>query len=191
MGFLLGAYGKLAAGSRMRSLQARLLRVSSKMRQATRQIDQAKKQLNNQKRADLNMLNAAHMAAKTAAQSYGMGIIGDTSIIDEANRNGIDKLTPEQMTQYNAQMSQLQKYQTQCNSNIDQYFSYQKEQLEQHYETLDDIIMEPLKMEEEVLQQEKETLETQIQIAKNDYDACKEMEKEGAKEMKPNYTGQG
>ena len=38
---------------------------------------------------------------------------------------------------------------------------------------------------------EKESLESQIQLAQQDYEACKEMEKAGAKSLVPNYTGQG
>lgn len=36
MGFLLGAFGKLAAGQRYRSLQARMMRIQSRLRRATR-----------------------------------------------------------------------------------------------------------------------------------------------------------
>ena len=51
--------------------------------------------------------------------------------------------------------------------------------------------MEPLKDEEEMLQTEKDSLESQIQIAQQDYEACKKMEQADAKNLAPNYTGQG
>ena len=48
-----------------------------------------------------------------------------------------------------------------------------------------------LKDLEDDLQTEKDSLESQIQLAQADYDGCKEMEKAGAKNMVPQYTGQG
>ena len=49
--------------------------------------------------------------------------------------------------------------------------------------------VEPLKDEEEELTSEKEMLEGQIQIAKQDYEACQKMEQADAKMLAPNYTG--
>ena len=43
MGFLLGAYGKLMAGKRLRALQARMMSVQSRLRRATRDIEQMEK----------------------------------------------------------------------------------------------------------------------------------------------------
>ena len=52
-------------------------------------------------------------------------------------------------------------------------------------------MLEPLKDEEELLQTEKDSLESQLQIAKGDYESCKQMEQDGAKMLKPDYTGGG
>ena len=40
------------------------------------------------------------------------------------------------------------------------------------------------------LQIEKDNLESQLKIAQADYEANKEMEKQGAQNLKPDYTGQ-
>ena len=70
-------------------------------------------------------------------------------------------------------------------------FSMQKQQIEEKYEALNDLWLEPLKMEEDSLQTEKDSLESQLQIAQQDYEACKKMEQADAKNLAPNYTGQG
>ena len=46
MGFLLGAFGKLAAGQRYRSLQARMMRIQSRLRRATRDAADMEKMIN-------------------------------------------------------------------------------------------------------------------------------------------------
>ena len=63
--------------------------------------------------------------------------------------------------------------------------------LENQMEAQRELQLQPLKDYEDELQTEKDSLETQIQLAQQDYDACKEMEKAGAKNLKPDYTGQG
>ena len=66
-----------------------------------------------------------------------------------------------------------------------------KQQVSNSYEALRETQLEPLKDEEELLQTEKDSLESQIQIAQQDYEACKKMEQADAKNLAPNYTGQG
>ena len=50
MGFLLGAFGKLAAGRRVRQLQAQMMRVQSRLRRATRDVSEMEKQLQRQEK---------------------------------------------------------------------------------------------------------------------------------------------
>ena len=64
MGFLLGAFGKLQAGRRMRDLQARLMRVSTKTRRAQRAVDRITKSLDFQKKTELNGLSMYQQALK-------------------------------------------------------------------------------------------------------------------------------
>jgi hypothetical protein len=50
--------------------------------------------------------------------------------------------------------------------------------------------LQALKDLEEDLQTEKDNLESRLKIAQNEYDAKKEEEKQGAQNLKPDYTGQ-
>jgi hypothetical protein len=90
-----------------------------------------------------------------------------------------------------ALMAQYQSASAMANSNIDTYASFWKQQIEERYEAMNDLMLEPLKMEEDSLQTEKDSLESQLQIAQQDYEACKKMEQADAKNLAPNYTGQG
>ena len=71
----------------------------------------------------------------------------------------------------------------------DMMLAQQKQQIEDYFDNLKETQLEPLRDEEELLQSEKDSLESQIKIATQDYEACKEMEKDGAKQMKPDFTG--
>ena len=73
----------------------------------------------------------------------------------------------------------------------DQMVASMKQQIEDKYEMLREQMLEPIKDEEELLQNEKDSLESQYEMAKQDYTACKQMEKEDAKNMAPSYTGVG
>ena len=74
---------------------------------------------------------------------------------------------------------------------MEAYVAQQKNRIEEYFENLNDTMLEPLKQEEDSLQTEKDSLESQIQLAQADYDACKKMEQADAKNLAPNYTGQG
>ncbi len=67
MGFLLGAYGKLAAGSRYRSLQARMMRIQSKLRRASRDVANMEKMIDRQQK---NMEQGLTLQNSTAKQMY-------------------------------------------------------------------------------------------------------------------------
>ncbi|MDE6138650.1 MAG: hypothetical protein K2F57_04190, partial [Candidatus Gastranaerophilales bacterium] len=86
---------------------------------------------------------------------------------------------------------QFQTAQSQMKANSEMMMTQMKQQIEEKYENLNDALLEPLKMEEDSLQTEKDSLESQIQIAQQDYEACKKMESSDAKNLAPNYTGQG
>ena len=188
MGFLLGAFGKLAAGSRYRSLQARLMRVQSRLRRATRDVADMERMLDRQKKAELNSLTLSSNTMKELAQStlYGscgmaaiMGKLGNVGAIDTSGLSAEEKLS----------LNQYQQGMQQASYNTEQYVAMMKQQIEDKYEYLHDTQLEPLKDEEDSLQLEKDTLESQLQIAKADYKACQKMEQADAQMMKPNYTG--
>ena len=182
MGFLLGAFGKLQAGRRMRDLQARLMRVSTKMRRAQRSVDKITKSLDFQKKTEMNGLTMFQQMTKLGIQNnlatQYPGLAGITSD---------SQLTADQQKEWGQYQQQL----SMANAQAEFMVSMMKQQLEEKYESMNDMLLEPLKMEEESLQTEKDTLESQLQIAQADYEACKKMEQADAKNLAPNYTGQG
>lgn len=206
MSFLLGAFGKLAAGRRVRQLQARMMRVQSKLRRATRQIDTTSKMLETQKKMALNNLsmmqqtasaytgteawvnwfnsqNSQQLDAKWA--TYGQNVLtGAQDLITGGSNGGIDA---NDKLSYSAYQTAVQNSKAQQEMMVAQ----QKNRIEEYFENLNDTMLEPLKMEEDSLQTEKDSLESQIQIAQQDYEACKKMEQSDAKNLAPNYTGQG
>lgn len=189
MGFLLGAFGKLAAGRRVRDLQARLMRVQTKMRRATRSIERTSKALEAQKKAELNGANAMHMMLRNGVQAQLLAENEQFATIFNIKPDADGKLNMPDGTQ--ALMAQYQSASATANSNVDTYVSFWKQQIEERYEAMNDLMLEPLKMEEDSLQTEKDSLESQLQIAQQDYEACKKMEQADAKNLAPNYTGQG
>lgn len=194
MSFLLGAFGKLAAGRRVRDLQARMVRVQSRLRRATRQIETTSKMLESQKKFELNSLSLqsqyGSMFAQNNLQASLLGTLGDagkTLLAGGGTQDFVKGLTQDQQTQwldYQNSMNNLK-------ANNEIYIAQAKMEIESKYENLNDILLEPLKMEEDSLQTEKDSLESQLQIAQADYKACQEMEKSDAKNLAPNYTGGG
>ena len=182
MGFLLGAFGKQTSGSYMRSLQARLMKINSRARRAARDVKHMEDMLNRQQKSMINSLqvqaNTANMIAQQSLQSSMMGSFEGVDLKDSANQ-----------ANYNKAASDFQQALSQVKAQNDIQLAMQKQQIEDYFEMLKETQLEPLKDEEEELQSEKDSLESQIQIAKQDYEACKEMEKDGAKQMKPDFTG--
>lgn len=178
MSFLLGAFGKLSAGRRVRDLQARMMRVQSRLRRATRQCADMEKQLQRQEQMELNSLKSMGMLAKQTAISQLPGYSDLSS----------GSLTGDALAQAQAQFNQGSSGIT---AQFEAQLSFMQQQVSDKYEWLREVQLEPLKMEEDMLQTEKDSLESQIQIAQADYEACKKMESADAKNLAPNYTGQG
>jgi hypothetical protein len=192
MGFLLGAFGKLAAGRRVRQLQAQMMRVQSRLRIATRQSATMSKMLETQKKAELN--NISFMSNMASTMMPGI-IKSNLKISDDQwklfsgmgtfnTENKMDEDTQKLYGSYQNAMSQMK-------ASNEMLVTQMKQQIEDKYENLNETMLEPLKMEEDSLQTEKDSLESQIQIAQADYEACKKMEQADAKNLAPNYTGQG
>lgn len=203
MGFLLGAYGKLAAGSRYRSIQARLMHISAKFRRATRDVANMEKMLDRNMKRDLQNLTLNANATKGMYQQVMYGampkdVLAAQNALAEFQKNpkkadGTASLSNEEIAAYSQQISSWQTTMNQqlstASTNLDQQIAYQKEQIENHYEMLRETMLEPLKDEEDSLQLEKDTLESQKEIALQDYQACQKMEQADAKMLAPNYTG--
>jgi len=201
MGFLLGAFGKLMAGRRVRDLQARMMRVQSKARRTTRQIEKMSKMLETQKKMELNSLAMLQQMANSGMSGAILGALAQQGMVSN-NPNvmallsgGADASSLLNSTSINAQdqafIGQYTQLKTQMASSSEMILAQLKNQIEEKYENMNDIMLEPLKMEEDSLQTEKDSLESQIQIAQADYEACKKMEQADAKNLAPNYTGQG
>ena len=190
MGFLLGAFGKLAAGRRVRQLQAKMMRVQSRLRRATRQIETTSKMIETQKKYALNSLTMQSSMANQLMPGMIMNQMGiDQSLFNKfmgyGGLNNGTGLTDDEKLKF----GEFQNLQNQFKMNNEMANKKKKQQIEEYCENLNDMLLEPLKMEEDSLQTEKDSLESQIQIAQADYEACKKMEQADAKNLAPNYTG--
>ena len=192
MGFLLGAYGKLAAGSRYRSLQARMMRIQSKIRRATRDVANMEKMIDRQQKSMEQQLTLQNTMAKQMYQTQMM------SSMPQEYADALAKLQKTDISNEDksAAAATVSQYQQTMSSQISQMSSYadtqlamNKQQIENQVEMMRDQLLEPLKDEEDSLQLEKDTLESQIQVAKADYEACQKMEQADVKMLTPNYTG--
>jgi hypothetical protein len=194
MGFLLGAFGKLAAGRRVRQLQAQMMRVQSRLRIATRQSATMSKMLETQKKLELNnvsfLSNMANCGMQAAIQTAG-GFSSDQMNIFTSASSGFNNPNTTMDATTQAKYGEYQNLMTQMKAGNEMTAARMKQEIEERYENLNEIMLEPIKMEEESLQTEKDSLESQIQIAQADYDACKKMEQSEAKNLAPSYTGQG
>ena len=199
MGFLLGAYGKLAAGSRYRSLQARMMRIQSKLRRATRDVANMEKMIDRQQKSMEQGLTLQNNQAKQLYQGamYAamLGTKNDEgiSVQDAMTKMQGKDLSNEDIQRYSSIVSTAQSQFSQQISSMNAYCDTQtamsKQQIENYIENVRDTMLEPLKDEEDSLQLEKDTLESQIQVAKADYEACQKMEQADVKMLTPNYTG--
>lgn len=174
MGFLNGAYGKLMAGKLVRDLQYQMTSVQSRLRRVTREIGQKDKMYQAQKR---NMKQAMQSQMQYAA--YGM--MAQMGIDPNALMNNPlgQKIDNNQMTAYSACMQRAQMMYMNSTTMMENVFEMQSE-----------ADLQALKDLEEDLQTEKDNLESRLQVAKQEYEAKKEEEKDGAKSLQPNYTGQ-
>lgn len=195
MGFLLGAYGKLAAGSRYRSLQARMMRIQSKIRRATRDVANMEKMIDRQQKSMEQQLTLQNTMAKQMYQNQMMGVMYDpnSEYAKALKTLQTENLSNEERSAAAAKVSQYQQTMSsqisQMNSQADTQLALNKQYIENQIEMMRDQLLEPLKDEEDSLQLEKDTLESQIQVAKTDYEACQKMEQADVKMLTPNYTG--
>ena len=189
MGFLLGAFGKLSAGRQRRQLQAKLLRVRSRLTRATRQAAEMDKQLQRQEKTMLNQIKSQAMLAKQAAYN-GLPVNGQLQTLLEKMNGGIE-LTQAEQTQYSALQNQANQGKLSIDTFYQDYLSQAEQRVADYIEYLRETQYEPLKAEEALLSAEKDSLESQIELANQDYEAMKKMEQQGAKDMVPNYTGGG
>ena len=109
MGFLLGAFGKLSAGRRMRQLQARMMRVQSRARRVTRDVEKMEKLLQRQEKSELNSLTLYSNSIYFAAQQSLLATTGLGAIQQKWAQGGMDALSDDEkakLSQEQTQMSQ-------------------------------------------------------------------------------------
>lgn len=175
MGFLSGAYGKLMAGRLVRDLQYQMTSVQSRLRRVTREIGQKEKQYQIQER---NMKQQMQAQLNNVMLGYlGLPFGGTVGNMDAtAAQNLFGNIDTSKYSQA------MQLAQMQC--------STAQQVWQNMFEMEREADLQALKDVEEDLQTEKDNLESRLQIAKAEYDAKKEEEKDGAKNLTPNYTGQ-
>ncbi len=177
MGFLSGAYGKLMAGKYLRSLQHRETMVQARLRRVTKEVGQMEKYLTRmEKQVNANMQRQYQM------NMMSTGIFGNH---DFFGNNGGSPLGNVQLTD-----AQRQDFMV-----MSQYMQNQMMQAQnvwaQEFDMIRESMLTPLKDEEDSIQTELDRIKSQIQLAQAEYDAKKEEEKAGAKNIAPDYTGQG
>ena len=166
MGFLLGAFGKLAAGRRVRQLQAQMMRVQSRLRRATRDVSEMEKQLQRQEKDALNAVASQGLLAKQGAMQNLGTLLGGN--FDQAQFNTLQQkaaqgqLTSDEASTYNSMSSMYTQGSTTISAYNEQWISQMKQQVSNSFEALRETQLEPLKDEEEMLQTEKDSLESQI-----------------------------
>lgn len=175
MGFLSGAYGKLMAGRLVRDLQYQMTSVQSRLRHVTREIGQKEKMYQVQER---NMKQAMQSQMQSAMFGY-LGLPAGSSVAGMTPEIAMQLFGGMDTSKYSQAM---QLAQMQCSAAQTVWTNMFEMQREADLQALKDL--------EEDLQTEKDNLESRLQIAKAEYDAKKEEEKDGAKNLAPNYTGQ-
>ncbi len=203
MGFLIGAFGKLMAGKRVRQLQARMVNVQSQLRRASRDIANMEKMINAQQRQVTNsmrMYSSMQMMGMQSGVNTQLATLQNDIFSDFWNKYGKDsnKWNAEAQKLYASKTSEYQMQASIINNNmgamqqmLQTSMMQQQQQVENYVEMLKETQLEPLKDLEEDLTVEKESLETEIQLAQNDYKGMQEMEKASAENLVPRYTGQG
>lgn len=178
MGFFTGAYLKIMTGKMKRQLQNRLVQVTMQMNRVTKQIGDMEKQLQSQENS---MKNAIKFNASQ-------------SIFSMMQKNGFgagfaDKVTND--TKGSAFLQEQQQAYQYYQAYVQQQSNMNQEYITQMFDMYREAQLEPLKNMEDSLATEKATLETRIQTLSDQEKAAQDMEKQGAKDMAPNYTGQG
>lgn len=176
MGFLSGAYGKLMAGKLVRDLQYQLTGVNSRLRRVTREIGQKEKMYQAQER---NMKQQMQAQMNATMFSF-LGLPAGTNFASMDPTTATNLFGSINTSSY-AQASQFAQMQ----------FSAANTVWQNMFEMQRDADLQALKDIEESLQTEKDNLESRIKIADQEYQAKKDEEKQGAQNLKPDYTGQG
>lgn len=212
MGFLTAAYGKLQAGSYVRQLQNELTQIQSQIRRATREATDMQNQINQQYRMQKNCMTSQAMMMQQGVQGNPTAMTMRALLAGQIANYGKDKdgnpismgtsvTNPDGSTSFNLSEAGQQYYSqlNYQNSNYLQGANFQiqgqqqmnSSQLDDWKDMMEQMMLQPLKDLEDDLQTQKDSKESQLKIATEEYEAKKKEEDEGAKMLKPDYTGQG
>lgn len=187
MGFLLGTFGTISAGRLVRQLQSQMFKITNRRNRVTRDIQRMSDNLKRAQQRELNNLNLFSNSTYMAAQQQLYQTTGLGALQAKWAQGG--QLTAEEQQAFNQQSSMVSQNLSMMKAQNEQMVASMKQQIEDKYQALEEQMLEPLKDEEDLLTTQQDSLQARLEVAKEDYKACKAMAKEDAKNLAPSYTG--
>lgn len=187
MGFLLGTFGTISAGRLVRQLQSQMFKITNRRNRVTRDIQRMSDNLKRAQQRELNNLNLFSNSTYMAAQQQLYQTTGLGALQAKWAQGG--QLTAEEQQAFNQQSSMVSQNLSMMKAQNEQMVASMKQQIEDKYQALEEQMLEPLRDEEDLLTTQQDSLQARLEVAKEDYKACKAMAKEDAKNLAPNYTG--
>lgn len=187
MGFLLGTFGTISAGRLVRQLQSQMFKITNRRNRVTRDIQRMSDNLKRAQQRELNNLNLFSNSTYMAAQQQLYQTTGLGALQAKWAKEG--QLTAEEQQAFNQQSAMVSQNLSMMKAQNEQMVASMKQQIEDKYQALEEQMLEPLRDEEDLLTTQQDSLQARLEVAKEDYKACKAMAKEDAKNLAPNYTG--
>lgn len=187
MGFLLGTFGTISAGRLVRQLQSQMFKITNRRNRVTRDIQRMSDNLKRAQQRELNNLNLFSNSTYMAAQQQLYQTTGLGALQAKWAKEG--QLTAEEQQAFNQQSSMVSQNLSMMKAQNEQMVASMKQQIEDKYQALEEQMLEPLRDEEDLLTTQQDSLQARLEVAKEDYKACKAMAKEDAKNLTPSYTG--
>mgnify|MGYP004606868327 FL=1 len=187
MGFLLGTFGTISAGRLVRQLQSQMFKITNRRNRVTRDIQRMSDNLKRAQQRELNNLNLFSNSTYMAAQQQLYQTTGLGALQAKWAQGG--QLTAEEQQAFNQQSSMISQNLSMMKAQNEQMVASMKQQIEDKYQALEEQMLEPLRDEEDLLTTQQDSLQARLEVAKEDYKACKAMAKEDAKNLTPSYTG--
>lgn len=187
MGFLLGTFGTISAGRLVRQLQSQMFKITNRRNRVTRDIQRMSDNLKRAQQRELNNLNLFSNSTYMAAQQQLYQTTGLGALQAKWAKEG--QLTAEEQQAFNQQSSMVSQNLSMMKAQNEQMVASMKQQIEDKYQALEEQMLEPLRDEEDLLTTQQDSLQARLEVAREDYKACKAMAKEDAKNLAPSYTG--
>lgn len=187
MGFLLGTFGTISAGRLVRQLQSQMFKITNRRNRVTRDIQRMSDNLKRAQQRELNNLNLFSNSTYMAAQQQLYQTTGLGALQAKWAKEG--QLTAEEQQAFNQQSAMVSQNLSMMKAQNEQMVASMKQQIEDKYQALEEQMLEPLRDEEDLLTTQQDSLQARLEVAKEDYKACKAMAKEDAKNLTPSYTG--